>query len=36
MPIKTYKKIETIVLYFVGKKILKKASKTSPNMKLRH
>ena len=34
MPIKTYEKIETIVLYFVIKKILKLASKTGLNMRL--
>ena len=34
MPLKTYKKIETIVLYFVIKKILKEATKTGPNIRL--
>ena len=34
MPIKTYKKIETIVLYFVVKKNLERASKMGPNMRL--
>ena len=34
MPIKTYEKIKTSVLYFVSKAIFKLASKTGPNMRL--